>query len=181
MRRVTPAELVSIHAPRVGRDRRSGAARSLCRRFNPRAPCGARLALRLILTIKQMFQSTRPVWGATMQSSSCRDRHAVSIHAPRVGRDKASDYRASRTACFNPRAPCGARPTTPAGPLICASFQSTRPVWGATFGLARATHAVDVSIHAPRVGRDCSKPTNFQTDKFQSTRPVWGATEYITE
>ena len=84
---------------------------------------------------------------------------AISIHAPRVGRDRASLLGRSRSVnfnprapcgarlddlnflClfhdFNPRAPCGARPTTPAGPLICASFQSTRPVWGATRSAAR--------------------------------------------
>ena len=33
-------------------------------------------------------------------------------------------------------------------------FQSTRPVWGATLVWDAVLVAVDVSIHAPRVGRD---------------------------
>ena len=34
-----------------------------------------------------MFQSTRPVWGATITRVGVRVRVLVSIHAPRVGRD----------------------------------------------------------------------------------------------
>ena len=33
-------------------------------------------------------------------------------------------------------------------------FQSTRPVWGATYDRYNAAYLVKVSIHAPRVGRD---------------------------
>ena len=56
-------------------------------------------------------------------------------------------------------------------------FQSTRPVWGATEAKDTLVAAINISIHAPRVGRDdewrylcMSRPV------FQSTRPVWGAT-----
>ena len=35
----------------------------------------------------------------------------------------------------------------------------------------------DISIHAPRVGRDCTPPPLPPgVAEFQSTRPVWGAT-----
>nr|DAY40122.1 MAG TPA: hypothetical protein [Caudoviricetes sp.] len=34
----------------------------------------------------------------------------VSIHVPRAGRDRGCDARAATEICFNPRAPCGARP-----------------------------------------------------------------------
>ena len=34
-----------------------------------------------------MFQSTRPVWGATSGGNKQDNLHLVSIHAPRVGRD----------------------------------------------------------------------------------------------
>ena len=59
-----------------------------------------------------LFQSTRPVWGATVRRGDRGDGHPISIHAPRVGRDVIS--RKSR--------PQESR------------FQSTRPVWGATIG-----------------------------------------------
>ena len=79
------------------------------------------------------FQSTRPVWGATLTFLACRasitisihaprvgrDLHvlravidvlAISIHAPRVGRDTHVVPSSSSPHNFNPRAPCGARP-----------------------------------------------------------------------
>ena len=79
-----------------------------------------------------MFQSTRPVWGATQLHSSFR----------------------SASACFNPRAPCGARHMTIGQRIALIEFQSTRPVWGATPRDEERRRPADVSIHAPRVGRD---------------------------
>ena len=169
-----------------------------CVCFNPRAPCGARRRISSMRGRASLFQSTRPVRGATPQSAGCQctslfqstrpvrgateaarirqQQEAVSIHAPRAGRD--SDWRAAQSLCesFNPRAPCGARPSHPwswtrdrrfnprapcgARPIITKNpsrspeFQSTRPVRGATLFL-------------------CSKK---YIHKFQSTRPVRGAT-----
>ena len=34
-----------------------------------------------------VFQSTRPVWGATTGAAELHDGQRISIHAPRVGRD----------------------------------------------------------------------------------------------
>ena len=56
--------------------------------FNPRAPCGARRGIHPSVCIGFVFQSTRPVWGATIDI----------VHANKICRG------------FNPRAPCGARP-----------------------------------------------------------------------
>ena len=168
-------------------------------RFNPRAPCGARRRNRaepMILlefqstrpvwgatllplnpTEALMFQSTRPVWGATCQIPPIQICQSVSIHAPRVGRD----------LCIPPLL----KYTNP--------FQSTRPVWGATTPQSIPINEIVVSIHAPRVGRDalqrlcatcqcCFNPRAPCGARralicacccrywFQSTRPVWGAT-----
>ena len=124
---------ISIHAPRVGRDSRRSKS------------CATR----------QGFQSTRPVWGATRPldypASFCRDFNPrapcgarpytqrsissppnISIHAPRVGRDRQQPELCLSLRNFNPRAPCGARQSYR---RIChndLTFQSTRPVWGAT-------------------------------------------------
>ena len=64
---------ISIHAPRVGRDRE--VVKKMCREV--------------------LFQSTRPVWGATDTFQKLQINAAViSIHAPRVGRDIAEgDYK----------------------------------------------------------------------------------------
>ncbi len=124
--------VVSIHAPRAGRDRwrSSGVEARSC--FNPRAPCGARL------------------WKVVIMSTIV----IVSIHAPRAGRD-GDNYRDSKNRIgFNPRAPCGARPPINTSLSDCTSFQSTRPVRGATLSMTELLSILE----------------------FQSTRPVRGAT-----
>ena len=61
------------------------------------------------------------------------------------------------------------------------SFQSTRPVKGATRASIDAWRGRLVSIHAPREGRDTSNAKQVKRAlKFQSTRPVKGATERST-
>ena len=124
-----------------------------------------------------LFQSTRPVWGATNAVRAAVHDVLISIHAPRVGRDSLLNVFKSFLNDFNPRAPCGARqaafvlPDRPQNISIHAprvgrdlviaiadglsvKFQSTRPVWGATLVATNAMWIVYISIHAPRVGRD---------------------------
>ena len=55
--------------------------------FNPRAPCGARHCRALAAKKLGIFQSTRPVWGATSRVLIVAIAVSISIHAPRVGRD----------------------------------------------------------------------------------------------
>ena len=147
---------VSIHAPRTGRDMR----------------------MRLFDRQQLGFQSTRPARGATSKNNIPRlvahsfnpraphgarrldhphRRHedAVSIHAPRTGRDPLRWRAQRRPRRFNPRAPHGARRHGGLGAL----------------GRGR------VSIHAPRTGRDSMTAGRFSaTRSFQSTRPARGAT-----
>ena len=59
--------VISIHAPRAGRDAHRTAPRPRRRDFNPRAPCGARLA---------------------PAAAGVIDQRGISIHAPRAGRDR---------------------------------------------------------------------------------------------
>ena len=101
--------------------------------FNPRAPYGARHVLCLILFIP----------------------FAISIHAPRTGRD---------------RGPCGHRRTR----LISIHAPRT----GRDLHAVIYPHGVvAISIHAPRTGRDLVQLHYFAPLKtFQSTRPVRGAT-----
>ena len=65
LRSATKGGEISIHAPRAGRDPE---ARDSWRRgchFNPRAPCGARQQFNDGAVVADGFQSTRPVRGAT--------------------------------------------------------------------------------------------------------------------
>ena len=70
-----------------------------------------------------------------------------------------------RRTRFNPRAPCGARRITWSVHMSAPSFQSTRPVWGATYDEEVINLIKNVSIHAPRVGRDpfCHSTPNGTT------------------
>ena len=105
---------------------------SRCTDFNPRAPCGTRRE-------RRQHRAPRP---------------AISIHAPRVGRDRTMRKCGDTSRNFNPRAPCGARRSRSRSRLSLSKFQSTRPVWGATHRCRAGSQAHAISIHAPRVGRD---------------------------
>ena len=78
---------ISIHAPLAGRDADIWLKESSTEHFNPRAPCGARRSPVVPLRFPKLFQSTRPLRGAT----------------------KSSTTPATEFFDFNPRAPCGAR------------------------------------------------------------------------
>ncbi len=78
---------VSIHAPRVGSDHPFPFGCFGFGGFNPRSPCGERQQILEFLQQDHEFQSTLPVWGATVSRYSQGNLIAVSIHAPRVGSD----------------------------------------------------------------------------------------------
>ena len=117
----------------MGRDSSQRPRRSLTGYFNPRAPHGARHIPTAAKDYFDRFQSTRPAWGATWRGASLRAGRGISIHAPRMGRDR-KYHRLSfpHKLYFNPRAPHGARPNR----LRCSPRRSS------------------ISIHAPRMGRD---------------------------
>ena len=122
------------------------------------------------------FQSTLPVWGATGVFQTENQNEQISIHAPRVGSDGFLQPQGQGWIYFNPRSPCGERlgtnsfisfciyfnPRSPCGErqipldnlLNVAKFQSTLPVWGATFRYLLPNQNPYISIHAPRVGSD---------------------------
>ena len=168
--------VVSIHAPHAGRDRTLQVTVTRQRRFNPRAPCGARQWYTQGDRVDASFQSTRPMRGATALSDDGDRMIEVSIHAPHAGRDSRSRTRQVCSAgfnprapcgarrlsccwstpcfCFNPRAPCGARPRAIYRRLGGILFQSTRPMRGATSSRSASVLQRRVSIHAPHAGRD---------------------------
>ena len=80
-------EDVSIHAPHAGRDIRRNPRICSMLRFNPRAPCGARLEKYQLALLTAEFQSTRPMRGATVHHANDCVMVLVSIHAPHAGRD----------------------------------------------------------------------------------------------
>ena len=124
--------LISIHAPRVGSDDTSHRHGGGHYHFNPRSPCGERPKYCKRLGRRTLFQSTLPVWGATVpgQASPSKMRN------------------------FNPRSPCGERQVRITFVGGSVGFQSTLPVWGATLLGRHDDDYFFISIHAPRVGSD---------------------------
>ena len=142
-----------------------------------------------------VFQSTRPVRGATGGGGCCQTVLHISIHAPRAGRDSGPSRAARRShrnfnprapcgarlgtskekgvrTYFNPRAPCGARPWSPPAARPTSSFQSTRPVRGATDQAGCHAPQRFISIHAPRAGRDTRcKPCGWPGPDFNPRAP----------
>ena len=102
------AEAISIHAPRVGRDH--------CPRTNQRdyrisihAPRVGRDFSRHTAGSSLTISIHAPRVGRDAFMASCFRAEAISIHAPRVGRDVTCILARLNTWHFNPRAPCGAR------------------------------------------------------------------------
>ena len=146
---------ISIHAPHTGRDWRSSGDR-LMTKISIHAPhTGRDVAVQESRYGVLLFQSTRPIRGATW-GMVCRS---------------------GMVSYFNPRAPYGARLVYMRRELSSRLFQSTRPIRGATPDVAVDGIGAVISIHAPHTGRDDLDELIRQLSRiFQSTRPIRGAT-----
>ena len=127
---------ISIHAPRVGGDFSFSEVSSISFYFNPRPPCGGRQSGRCAAEARTIYFNPRPPCG---------------------GRRRILNTLRIFSQHFNPRPPCGGRHSQPSPRTGRKLFQSTPPVWGATF----------------RFPCRCRR-----WRLFQSTPPVWGATRF---
>ena len=108
-------------------------------RFNPRAPCGARPRVLRAEVVQHKFQSTRPMRGATVTGKGQVYFVEFQSTRPMRGATWTNLSKSPRPPCFNPRAPCGARP------VLFQTFQIID----------------NVSIHAPHAGRDGKRGHDF--------------------
>jgi len=170
---------VSIHAPRVGRDPRSRGSLRPRKRFNSRAPRGARPPLASGCPPVVLFQFTRPAWGATQRHHVQPDQKRVSIHAPRVGRDNEFVPILERL-CVSIHAPRVGRDGVGPKRDRARHVSIHAPRVGRDGGVKTIVSLVAVSIHAPRVGRDARCAGGGRAgSRFQFTRPAWGATGVV--
>jgi len=103
-------------------------------------------------------------------------REWVSIHAPRMGRDKIGPVVSKHRARFNSRAPHGARHEET--DYVCGYVVSIHaPRMGRDYRPSPKPPLYVVSIHAPRMGRDRTVNVRRDPHRFQFTRPAWGATK----
>ena len=104
--------MVSIHALLAECDIFAMIANFQYHGFNPRTPCGVRLAAVLSECIDSGFQSTHSLRSATLLSIEDGDQHGVSIHALLAECDLSYVVDDNMQERFNPRTPCGVRPPT---------------------------------------------------------------------
>ncbi len=143
------------------------------------------------------FQSTLPVWGATVggvygfqislisihapRVGSDQDESLaliasyISIHAPRVGSDSMESAAALEALNFNPRSPCGERqrcnkPQTGIG----NDFNPRSPCGERPQQLDSQARGALISIHAPRVGSDYSPDLYFRFNSHFNPRSPCG-------
>ena len=175
----SPAQKISIHAPRAGSDGEKGHPGLSLGDFNPRSPCGERPHYTTTNCNEHEFQSTLPVRGATCIRFISIPHRTISIHAPRAGSDHSQrgSFAQALISIHAPRAGSD-----------CA---------GGNTPMLRL-----ISIHAPRAGSDCwwsrkrcspgyfnprspcgERPELVGTvstlEIFQSTLPVRGATQRL--
>ena len=123
--------------------------------FNPRSPCGERHKFERERLELGLFQSTLPMRGATVHPACQHLGRKISIHAPHAGSDGGYQHRETKLGDFNPRSPCGERRLT----------------------LGRNSQLQMISIHAPHAGSDDQlRHGSPPWPRFQSTLPMRGAT-----
>ena len=84
-----PDLVISIHAPRVGGDLWEHQKDRIKKDISIHAPrVGGDTKYFDSFKAPELFQSTPPVWGATISLADVRPHVMISIHAPRVGGDK---------------------------------------------------------------------------------------------
>ncbi len=170
-------KVVSIHAPRTGRDSRTLKPRSWPYSFNPRAPHGARRGPDKRLLVHPGFNPRAPHGARHWLYRPRRTIERVSIHAPRTGRDIQKNTPDNGSYRFNPRAPHGARPAAICMAAVDKGFQSTRPARGATWcDHHECTGIGCFNPRAPHGARPGRRMAFIILKAFQSTRPARGAT-----
>ena len=116
---------ISIHTPRMGSDIYGIHTAHSCENFNPHSPYGERHRRARHNLMQGPFQSTLPVWGATLSHLKLI---LLSSH-------------------FNPHSPYGERQASVDFLKYARVFQSTLPVWGATAQIHKKIFAIDKRLH----------------------------------
>ena len=123
------------------------------------------------------FQSTLPVWGATLIAIVDAPYTQFQSTLPVWGATCGQRTQPRRRDDFNPRSPCGERLTEPALKLLAVVISIHAPRVGSDLAVDTGVRVSLISIHAPRVGSDTALTSPVSVlSVFQSTLPVWGAT-----
>ena len=130
---------ISIHAPRMGSDYAYWDELSAFMHFNPRSRMGSDQAVKpghpaIFISIHA------PPHGERRENRlRLKPNGYISIHAPRMGSDRASLSVLASPRNFNPRPPHGERRSVLTPWIGEIGFQSTLPAWGATSRITSET------------------------------------------
>ena len=146
--------------------------------FNPRAPCGARLEVIILLDGHIADFNPRAPCGARLSAFNYgRESSGISTHAPLAGRDSSNEDKDNKQSNFNPRAPCGARHYRTVPTCNKRDFNPRAPCGARRRVRGNFQRQRFISTHAPLAGRDLTVvPLIGEITKFQPTRPLRGAT-----
>ena len=146
-------------------------------RFNPRAPCGARLPPRQAPSSMPYFNPCAPCGARRRGFGVARAAAGFQPTRPLRGATPAGQLPFMRQPYFNPRAPCGARPFLPTRQCLPKEFQPTRPLRGATAKLLTTLLPLVFQPTRPLRGATFRRiDLCFDVIIFQPTRPLRGAT-----
>ena len=96
-----------------------------------------------------------PLAGRDQQQPLAYTQTQISTHAPLAGRDLCLSFPSMCCVNFNPRAPCGARPSRSAFRGAETDFNPRAPCGARPSGLQRPQpRPAEISTHAPLAGRD---------------------------
>ena len=168
---------VSTHAPLAGSDTASSSFSRAVLGFNPRSPCGERLATGVIgYLAATMFQPTLPLRGATFDAVNLDGLLEFQPTLPLRGATSWPPARLSASRGFNPRSPCGER-REPLPQVWTRPVSTHAPLAGSDVGEPPVRAVVDVSTHAPLAGSDAEDARDAtKRALFQPTLPLRGAT-----
>ena len=207
-RPLTAEQMFQSTRPARGATKPRGNVYVRVQRFNPRAPRGARRAADVAAAVAiagfnpRAPRGARPVDHAASARCRAHDVGTFQSTRPARGATRGPAEPPAFSESFNPRAPRGARRRCGCAISARAQFQSTRPARGATEEAFPVRLHIEVSIHAPRAGRDASMLNDarktdgfnpraprgarraedvakFACVMFQSTRPARGATRHV--
>ena len=149
------------------------------RDFNPRLPCGRRLAYAILLNIAEYFNPRLPCGRRPAPVCKlCVYKRYFNPRLPCGRRRLAPVCTDSQQKHFNPRLPCGRRPSSRLNPVRHSKrFQSTPPLREATVRTRINLSCAWISIHASLAGGDLLQRSYSNFWKiFQSTPPLREAT-----
>ena len=150
----------------------------------------------MFITSDSLFQSTRPLRGATKSWRSCARRSGFQSTRPLRGATRtgsplraATSFQSTRplrgatSGQYQARGPPSFQSTRPlrGATAICSGvipnsvFQSTRPLRGATGPLCDYRTDLRISIHAPLAGRDCVRARILRIHNDFNPRAPCGA------